>query len=158
MKKIMVLTAIIILAFTLGGCGPRNNENQQTTTQEGIGQQTTTQETTSPVQAAYKDGTYEGVADPWEHGAENATVEIADGKIKSIILRRLDTDGKEVDYENWKGEEIEGKVYPNLKQYRIDLADAMVKKQSYDVDIISGATTSCNNWKISVQKALETAK
>ncbi|RCX08892.1 uncharacterized protein with FMN-binding domain [Anaerobacterium chartisolvens] len=156
MKKITVVTAIVILVFTLGGCSPQNNENQQTTTQEGNGQQTTTQE--PPAQGAYKDGTYEGAADPWQYGAENATVEVADGKIKSIILRRLDTDGKEVDYENWKGQEIEGKLYPNLKQYRIDMADAMVQKQSYDVDIISGATTSCNNWKISVQKALEKAK
>ncbi len=142
MKKIVSLAIAGFLALGLGACGTGGNDGQQ----DGDSQQ------------VYKDGIYEGAAEPWDHGAESATVEIADGKIKSIVLKRLDTDGVEVDYEDWKGQEIDGRLYPDLNKYRTDMANDIIKKQSYDVDTISGATTTTKNWKVSVQKALEKAR
>lgn len=106
----------------------------------------------------YKDGTYEAMGDEWDFGKESATIVIANGEITEVYLKRLTTEGEEVDYELWKGEEIEGKLYPNLKQYKEDMANAMIEAQSYDVDTISGATTSTGNWKIAAQRALEEAK
>lgn len=108
--------------------------------------------------AGYKDGTYDGKADKWEYGAEDATVVIEKNQIKSITLRRLTTEGAEVNYDDWAGQTKDGKTYPNLKQYRVDMAQKMLDKQTYDVDTITGATTSTKNWKISVQRALEKAK
>lgn len=108
-------------------------------------------------EGAYVDGNYEAMGDQWDNGQESATIVIADGEITEVYLKRLTTDGEEVDYELWKGEEIDGKLYPNLKQFKEDMANAMIEAQSYDVDIIAGATTSTTNWKLAAQRALEEA-
>lgn len=106
----------------------------------------------------YRDGTYTAKADPWQFGQEEATVMIKDDKILDISLRKLDKSGKEVNYDDWAGQIKDGMIYPNMKQYRINMAKDMIKRQTYDVDTISGATTSSNNWRIAVQTALDEAK
>jgi len=118
----------------------------------------TTNNDVIPSSTKYQDGTYTEKGDAWEHGNEEAMVVISDGKIKEVTLRRLDKEGKEVDYEQWTGKEINGKVYPDLKKAREDMANAIVDKQTYDVDSISGATVSSENWKLATKRALEEAK
>lgn len=134
-KKLISIFSIALLAFGLISCGSGDSST-----------------------AMYKDGTYTAAADPWQFGSEDATVVIKDGKIAEVTLRRLDSEGKEVNYDDWQGQTIDGKVYPNLKQYRVDIAEAIIKNQNTSVDSISGATTSTNNWKIAVDRALEKAK
>ncbi|MEJ8554754.1 FMN-binding protein [Tepidibacter sp. Z1-5] len=112
----------------------------------------------SNLETTYKDGVYETYADKWEYGSEKAIVTIENNKIKNIELKRLDTNGNEVDYDMWTGKEVDGKVFPNLKEYRISMKDEMIAKQTYDVDSISGATVTTDNWKIAVQRALKKAK
>ena len=133
MKKILNVLLCLTAAFTLFSCAPTNK-------------------------SAYKDGTYTAKGEPWQFGQEEAVVTIKNGKISDINLKRLDKAGKELNYNEWTGETKNGKVYPNLKQYRVDMAKRMIDKQSYDVDTISGATVSSKNWKVAVQKALEEAK
>lgn len=134
MKKCCVLL-LIILSFNLIGCT-----------------------TTKKVENKWKDGTYTGEGDEWEYGSENSTVMIKDGRMTEITLRRLDKSWTEVDYEVWTGQEVDGKVYPNLKQYKEDMAQKMIDKQSTDVDSISGATISSDNWKLATQRALDKAE
>lgn len=129
MKKLAVLLIMVAIAFSLVSCGP-----------------------------TYKDGTYTAQGDKWQFGYENATVNIKGGKIDSITLRRFDPSGKEIDYSQWTGKNVGGKTYPNLNQYRVEMANRMIKKQSYNVDTISGATESTKNWKLAVQRALDQAK
>ncbi|MGM9973287.1 MAG: hypothetical protein ACI33K_04500, partial [Clostridiaceae bacterium] len=77
----------------------------------------------------YKDGTYTGKGEPWEYGSEEAVVTVKGGKITNIELRRLDKEGKEIDYANWTGKEVNGTTYPNLNQYRKDVAKTMIDRQ-----------------------------
>lgn len=105
-------------------------------------------------EVAYKDGTYYGEGEHWEHGYEAAEVTIEDGKITKIVLKRMTTDGQEVNYDEWIGED--GR--PNLKQFREDMAQEMIKKQTYDVDVIATATKTSEGWKEAVKNALEQAK
>ncbi|MDF2671980.1 MAG: hypothetical protein K0R09_245 [Clostridiales bacterium] len=105
----------------------------------------------------YRDGTYTEEGDKWKYGNENATVIISNGRISGITLRRLDNIGKEVNYEEWVGEKVNGYIMPNLNKYRLDLAQKMLEKQTYDVAAISGATISSENWKRAVHKALDKA-
>lgn len=102
----------------------------------------------------YSDGIYTEEGDRWEYGNENATIIISDKRISGITLRKLDPIGKEVNYEEWTGNNVKGKNHPNLDKYRVDLAKTMVAKQTYDVEVISGATLSSENWKKAVHKAL----
>ena len=106
-------------------------------------------------QGNYKDGVYGEKLKSSSPGYEEAIVTIKGGKIDSIELKRLDDNQVEVNYDDWDGTK-DG--FPNLKKYRIDLANAMVTKQSSDVDSISGATVSSNDWKAAVNAALAKAK
>lgn len=106
-------------------------------------------------QGNYKDGVYDEKAKSTNPGYEEAIVTIKGGKIDSIELKRLDDNQVEVNYDDWDGTK-DG--FPNLKQYRVDLANAMITKQSADVDSISGATASSNGWKAAVNAALAKAK
>lgn len=143
MKKMLVL--IFILIFIFISCSLVNkNQGQNKKQSEGHG-----------VQNRYKEGTYTEEGDKWQYGNENATVKISSGRITGITLRRLDANGKEIRYEEWDGKKVNGITKPNINKYRIDLARRMLEKQSYDVEIVSGATISSNNWKKAVQRALE---
>ncbi len=120
---------------------------------------TTTTDITSTAlpTVVYNDGTYTGTGEKRDYGYEDAIVVIEGGLIKSITLRRLDSDGAEVDYDMWTGEEYDGKTYPNLRKYRYDLAEDMLEIQSPEVDEISGATDSSIGWKDAVREALQKA-
>ncbi len=163
-KKCIYMTVVWIVIFGMGmaGCASGTNTapgtTQQTNTATTTGTTGTTDTSGTTGTAVYKDGTYTGEGDPWEFGREDASVTVKGGRIESIVLRRLDKDGKEVDYNTFTGETIEGKTYPNLKKYREDMANEMVSRQTYNVDAISGATVSTENWKIAVQRALDKAK
>ena len=106
---------------------------------------------------SYKDGTYTGKGEKWEYGSEESVVTIKNGKITNIELRRLDNNGKEIDYTQWTGKEVNGTTYPNLNQYRKDLAKTMMNNQSAKADVITGATVSCENWITATQRALDQA-
>ncbi|WP_040214283.1 FMN-binding protein [Clostridium polynesiense] len=156
MKNLLSLALVILLSLGAAGCTCGSSNQGNTNTGGNQGNTSGNQGTTTS--GNYKDGTYTGKGDPWEFGSEEAVVEVKNGKIASINLKRLDKNGTEVNYEDWKGQEVNGKVYPNLKQYRIDMANKMIEKQSSEADTISGATVSTKNWKVAVDRALQQAK
>jgi len=151
MKKVLTFLLAGMLFFSFTGCNNTVDDEDNDTTIDDNG-------TPGGDTDAYKDGTYDGEGDAWDHGTESATVVIEDGKIKTVALRRLDTEGKEVNYDIFNGTETDGKLYPNLKEYKDTYADEMVEQQTYDIDVITGATISTQNWKVAVQRALEKAK
>jgi uncharacterized protein with FMN-binding domain len=102
---------------------------------------------------ALKDGTYEAAGDKWDFGSEEATVVIKDKKIEEIALKRIDTEGKEVDYTAYHAA-----GGPDLAVARTKLSADMLDKQTYEVDTFTGATMSSGNWKVAVQRALDQAK
>lgn len=132
-KVFLVLLLIASLTITLTACGSSD---------------------TSDGDVSYKDGTYTGQSEKREFGYEEAEVTIEGGKITNIVLKRMTPDGEEVDYDEWTGEDDR----PNLKQFRIDMAEEMLEKQSYDVDVISTATETSQGWKEAVKNALDQAK
>lgn len=130
-RKLYSLLLVIAMVMVLTACGSDNSGD-----------------------TTYKDGTYYGEGEHREHGYEAAEVTIEDGKIVSIVLKRMTADGQEVNYDEWTGENNR----PNLKQIREDLAQNMIDKQSYEVDAIATATQSCEGWKEVVKNALKDAK
>ena len=139
MKKLIMLILALVLVASLVAC---SSDSQPADSQKEV---------------TYKDGEYTAQGPMGQNGYEDAIVVIKDGKIAEVTLRRLDAEGNEVDYDIFVGEEIEGRLYPNLKEYRFTMADQMVEKQTHDVDVISGATRSAENWIASVKEALEKA-
>lgn len=147
--KISILAGIFI--FSLSGCSAKKdiaNNNSTNITNNNSS-------STSVKSGAYKDGVYDIKQVSTKSGYEEAVVTIKDGKIENIELKRLDKKQKEVNYNQWDGTKW---GYPNLKQYRFDLAKTMLDKQSADVDVITGATESSKGWKKAVSEALSKAQ
>lgn len=158
MKKIFILISIFTL-ITLSAC----NKKAPTlgTAQRNITPTTSTalklKTTTSAI--SYKDGVYTAFGNKWAYGKEGAKITIKNGKIVNVYLSRIDTTGKEVNYNDWVGQkEANGSIKPNLKKFRLDMAKRIISKQSYQVDTISTATVSTTGWKLATQRALEKAK
>ncbi|MDK2799040.1 MAG: hypothetical protein PWQ70_659 [Clostridiales bacterium] len=156
MKKLLMILFIYLLIFLFSACSAgdrsQNAESTPRPNPEPIAYKGNT--------PTYKDGTYTAQGEKWQYGYENATVVIKNGQITQVILRRFDRQGKEIDYNEWTGQEVNevtGKLKTNLKQARTYLANRIVDSQSYDVDNVTGATISSINWKLSVQRALEQA-
>lgn len=168
MKKLTSFLLSLFIISSLTACANQSTPPAETktnpdassnkdTTSNTTNNNTNTSNNTSNVN--YKDGTYEAEADKWEYGQESAVVTIEGGKITKVELKRLDTNGKEVNYDEWTGtKDATGKVKPNLKQFRIDMANKIIEKQSAEVDDIASATTSSKGWKTAVQRALDKAK
>ncbi|QUI23570.1 FMN-binding protein [Vallitalea pronyensis] len=156
MKKLCLLL-LLVISMTLMGCATTNDDKDMDDTGNDT-EGTDTGDMTTDDMSKWKDGSYTGEGDPWEYGSEDSTVVVKDGRMTEITLRRYDNEGAEVDYELWTGQEIDGKTYPDLKQYREDMANKMIEAQSTEVDSIAGATVSCDNWKLATKRALDKAK
>lgn len=104
--------------------------------------------------SVYKDGTYDVLQKSVKPGYEEAVITIKSGKLTNVVLKRLDDKKVELDYSQWDGS---GR-FPNLKQFRLDLAKSMMTKQSAAVDTISGATDSSNGWILAAKAAIAKAK
>lgn len=173
MKKLgLLICAFMVMAML--GCNTKSNVTPAPSVNQGTAQSNTAaspspspspspsvspgtaQHTTT---AGYKDGTYTALDDKWKYGQESATITIKKGKMIYILLKRLDTTGKQVNYNDWTGKkQANGQIKPNLKKFRLDMAKRMLTNQTYQVDTISTATVSTGGWKVAVQRALEKAK
>lgn len=158
MRKICLILCFILLT-TLYGCNKK-------TTSLGTAQKSsqnplpTLSVTPSGVSKShiYKDGTYKAYGDKWKYGQESAMITVKKGRIVYVTLSRLDTTGKEVNYNDWTGQKTANGIKPNLKKDRLVVASSMVKNQTYAVDTVAGATVSTSGWKLAAQRALEKAK
>lgn len=155
MNKFITFMLCLFMTISLLACGQKTTPPAETKTNP----ESQAKKDTTGAAVTYKDGTYEGIGDKWKYGQESSVVIIEGGKIKSIVLKRLDTNGKEVNYDEWTGaKDASGNTRPNLKQFRGDMANKMLAKQSTDVDTIATATVSTANWKVATQRALDSAK
>lgn len=135
MKKLCVMIFAIIAVVALSACRAAEEEVEQN---------------------VYQDGTFSAEGERWEYGYETADVTIENDVITDIVLHRLTLDGTEINYDEWFGGDNNR---PNLKQYRIDIANEIISKQTTEgVDSIAGATVTTINWILAVERALEKAK
>lgn len=117
-----------------------------------------------PSQMKYLSGTFMGVSDFTTRGHAVAWVTIENDKITKVVLEEttpslkdgqpvLDAAGRQV----WvfKGRDY---PWPEFHQAKEAIAKAVVEKQSYQVDVYTGATSSSNKFIQAVQRALEWAK
>jgi uncharacterized protein with FMN-binding domain len=162
MRKLIVMACALAMLFSTA-CAPRNNANQPAAPQETpaatpAAPQETPANKENTTTAPMKDGVYEAFGDKWKYGQESAVVTISGGKMTNVVLKRLTVEGQEVKYEEWTGKDEGERTRPNLRGYREEMAQRMIDQQTYQVDSITGATVSCDNWKIAVQRAMDKAK
>ena len=149
MKRFLIMFFSIFSVIALSACDDDIVDDITTTDT-----QVTTEQTTEMTDVEYDDGIYEGRGADWEYGYETAEVTIVNGQITEVILRRMQLDGTEVDYEEWTG----ANDRPDLKQMRIDMANEIIAQQSVEnVDAFTGATVTTVNWINAVEEALDKA-
>lgn len=159
MKKILALALSVLLILSLSACGSKGTtepEKTPATTTET----TTKTETTTTNAGQYKDGVYNLDGEKGDYGYNSAEVTVEGGKISKVVLKRMNPDGTEVNYDEWTGVKgADGSTKPNLKQFREDIANQIIEKQSAEgIDTVSGATDSTKTWLELVTKELESAK
>ncbi|ACB85573.1 FMN-binding protein [Natranaerobius thermophilus] len=156
-KKLGILSVIIIIsgALIFAGCGEEadNGEN-------GEGEENGQAESTD-----LQDGVYTASSEAGERSYTEATVTVDDGEITDVKLYEFDNRGlkKGVDFaynmERW-AEQSED--LPEEFEYFTDVTDELEQKfveaNSYEVDIISGATGSTESAMDAVERALGKAK
>ncbi|WP_315080332.1 hypothetical protein [uncultured Clostridium sp.] len=132
MKKILIIITSLLLAMTLTCCN--NNKG------------------------AYKDGIYIGEGNMYSEGYDDVTLNVERGKIVDLVIRHLDNSGKEINYNEWTGVEVNGKINPNLQKYRADTIKEVLANQSADITIIDDINDISSNWKVAIKDAIEKAK
>jgi major membrane immunogen (membrane-anchored lipoprotein) len=152
MKKFFIIFLSVFSFLLLTAC-----DEEDLTTDEDL-------DLNLPENTEYKDGRYELVGEPWQYGYESVEVLIEDGRITDVVLRRFsnpkegEEEGTEINYDEWVGGDAPGSR-PNLKEYRRQLSQEIITKQSADnVDAISGATITTENWIELVKQVLDQAR
>lgn len=155
MKRILALALSVLLILSLSACG-----GKETPVEDKTPATTTEKADTAPAAGQYKDGVYKAEEEKGQYGYNAVEITVEGGKISKADLKRLNPDGTEINYDEWTGAAgADGKVLPNLKQFREDISSKIIEQQSAEgIDTISGATQSTKAWTELTTKALETAK
>ena len=98
----------------------------------------------------YFDGVFQARSEIDDHGYCIAVVKIKDDKITDAVLKDIDAKGQEKDFEKYDYE-------PSKKAFK-ELPERFVRENSYQVDIVTGATHSSIKYRDAVKKAMESAK
>ncbi|MFY9414140.1 MAG: FMN-binding protein [Tepidanaerobacteraceae bacterium] len=98
----------------------------------------------------YFDGVFQAKSKIDEHGYAIAVVTIKDDQMTNVELKYIDADGRERDFDTYEYE-------PSVIAYR-ELPKRFVTANSYDVDAITGATSSSIKYREAVKNALEMAR
>ncbi|TYP57839.1 FMN-binding protein [Thermosediminibacter litoriperuensis] len=153
MKKLLVLTLVLVLVVALvAGCSSQNSQQQQQP------QEQQNQQSEQPQQTALKDGTYYAENKEFDdHGWKGlVTVIVKDGKITNVFYDEINQEGKLKSFDPEYGPRMKEKsgitpleAYPKLEQ-------ALVEKQKpEDVDAVAGATHSSDSFKNLAAEALK---
>jgi len=100
----------------------------------------------------YKDGTFVGFSQGDRYGYVKVEVTLKNDKIENVRIWEYDGLGIE------KLPETYGKRFPTLFEMHKEMAKRIITKNTWDVDVYTGATTSSNKIREAVKFALERAK
>ena len=141
---LIVLSLVVFLTIVLSGC--KNNNNGQETAVDSGQEGLAGEESTSEKAGKDYEGDYLiGYSDPGPRGYVMAMVALEGEEIVDVVLREFQGDLSEktketYDYEPWH-EASEA------------LPQAVIDKQSTDIDLVSGATSTSNKFIQSVNRA-----
>lgn len=106
----------------------------------------------------YKDGLFIGTGDSYSESNDDCTIAIFQGRITDITIRHFDSNGEEINYDEWTGETINGVTNPNLKEYRGTFIEKVLLNQTYNIPSIDEIPLISNNWKLALERALNQAQ
>ncbi|HFR3797325.1 TPA: FMN-binding protein [Streptococcus suis] len=148
LKSVLVLGA----ALTLVACGAK--EEAATTASSA---ETAASEATAT--ATWKDGTYKAESDFDERGWKFVhEITIKDGKITASTADYENADGALKSEDEEYNKNMEAKSGISSKDATDKLDEELLAAQSADVEVVSGATQTSENFKKSVEELLKAAE
>lgn len=142
-KKLLAMLILPVAALSFVACGGEEKKEET--------------DAAAP-KSEYTDGTYEVETKPDDRGGKiNASVKFADGKIVEVKYNESNDKGNKRDDEeyNTKMKEASG-VGP--AEFEVKFEEAVMEKQSAEIDSVTGATSSSANAKLVFQTAIDNAK
>ncbi|MDR5660068.1 FMN-binding protein [Serpentinicella sp. ANB-PHB4] len=130
MKKLLTILLAVAMIFVIVGCS------------------SDTPATGGDATNTYQDGTYTAYSDAGARGYGMATVTIEDDAIVDVQVAEFNDFGEEKDSDYG---------YDAFHDAKEEMPGRFVEANSADVDVFTGATSSSNYWKQSVERALEMA-
>lgn len=103
---------------------------------------------------AYQDGSFNGAS---SQGNIQVTLTVQDSKITNVRIDEFDDAGNKKDIETYQVCVPDGTA-PLLAEAHPTLAQRIIDKNDWDVDVFSGATASSTGIKEAAKQALETAQ
>ena len=162
MKKKITLLSVALLSLTLVGCGGAKNKAKEYTPKENNKKvEETSNAKTSEEAVALKDGTYTGKSSEDDYGGRiEVTITVTDGKISDTVVKNLQKDGTEKgeDYGKEAGEEGHKAAQMTLEASQDYGKELTEKGKVEEVEAVSGATQSYNQFVEAANDAINQAK
>lgn len=158
-KKLINIALASVLSLSLIGCAASNDKKENNTKTNS----TAAEEMTNNAAEAegLKDGTYTGKSSEDKYGGTvEVTITVADGKISKTEVKNLNADGSEKDetYGEEAGDEGHKVAQDTLKASQEYGKELTEKGSVQEVEAISGATQSYDQFVEAANSALEQAK
>jgi uncharacterized protein with FMN-binding domain len=125
------------------GSSTTSRTTPATTGRSPVGGATTTPTTTPAAGGSYRDGTFTGDAVSYRWGTVQVQVVVANGRVTDVVALQQPDDDR-------RSQQINGRAIPALKREVLSAQDA-------DIDMVSGATDTSENYIESLQAALDQA-
>lgn len=161
MNKKITLASVALLSLTLVGCGAKNDAKDNAVKENNTTVEANNVEKTTEEALELKDGTYTGKSSEDDFGGHmEVTITVADGKISNTEVKNLQKDGSEKgeDYGKEAGEEGHKTAQMTLEASQTYGQELTEKGSVEEVEAVSGATQSYNQFVEAANDAINQAK
>lgn len=161
MNKKITLASVALLSLTLVGCGAKNDAKENAAKENSTKVEATNNANKADEALALKDGTYTGKSSEDDFGGHmEVTITVADGKITETEVKNLQKDGSEKgeDYGKEAGEEGHKTAQMTLEASQTYGKELTEKGSVEEVEAVSGATQSYNQFVEAANDAINQAK
>ena len=161
MNKKIILASVALLSLTLVGCGAKNDAKENTAKENNTKVEANNVEKTTEEALELKEGTYTGKSSEDDFGGHmEVTITVADGKISNTEVKNLQKYGSEKgeDYGKEAGEEGHKTAQMTLEASQIYGQELTEKGSVEEVEAVTGATQSYNQFVEAANDAINQAK
>lgn len=161
MNKKITLASVALLSLTLVGCGAKNDAKDNAVKENNTTVEANNVEKTTEEALELKEGTYTGKSSEDDFGGHmEVTITVADGKITDTEVKNLQKDGSEKgeDYGKEAGEEGHKTAQMTLEASQTYGQELIEKGSVEEVEAVTGATQSYNQFVEAANDAINQAK
>ena len=151
-RTVLVFAFVLLVAMLAAGCGAPAGPAPKPEPDPTPEQEAPVEKEEDGEASTYRDGTFEAVSQGNERGYVLVTLTVENDEVTGVTIVEFDGVGVEKIYEDY------GKRFPMLEEAHNELTARMVAENTWDVDVVSGATSTSEKTREAARFALERAK